>query len=99
MRLAMSKSLWESLSPREQDVLRCIVMGQKRELTCIGLGISGPSYDGKRQNLMEKLGVQTDVDLVWVTLKQGWVAIRPVVSIPMWIGGNRVAEEPIRIEK
>lgn len=59
-------------SEMEILVLRCIVMGQKRELTCVGTGMPGRTYDRHRSAIMRKCDCQTDVDLVWKALRSGW---------------------------
>ena len=59
----------------ELIVLRCIVLGQKRELTCTGTGMPGRTYDRHRSSIMRKCDCQTDVDLVWKALRAGWVSL------------------------
>ena len=58
---------------QEKLVLRCIVMGQKRDLTCTATGMPGWSYDRHRASIMKKCECQTDVDLVWKALRCKWV--------------------------
>ena len=74
------------LNESERLVLRCIVMGQKRDLTCTGTGMAGSTYNRHRSSIMRKCNCQTDVDLVWKALRCGWVSLSATSEIT-WHGG------------
>lgn len=85
-----AKVKWEDLTPDQILVLRCIVFGQKRDLTCIALDMSRQSYSKHRRSLMVKLECQTDVDLTWFAIRHGWVCLSVNETYPVWVGGNSI---------
>lgn len=89
METEQGKALWNKLIPNERTVLSCIVLGQKRDLTCTGLDMNPKAYDRYRNNLTKKLDCQTDVDLTWTAVKHGWVKFKFATRSPVWVGGNR----------
>lgn len=87
--------MWDKLSPKEREVLCCIVLGQKRDLTCTGLDMSTQSYNNHRRNLMKKLDCQTDVDLALVAIRNRWVIVGET-GPAKWVGGNKIIPKWLR---
>jgi two-component system response regulator NreC len=55
---------WEPLTPRENDVLRLIVLGYTNRQAADELGLSVRTVESHRANLMSKLGLKSRVELV-----------------------------------
>jgi two-component system response regulator NreC len=55
---------WEPLTPRENDVLRLIVLGYTNRQAADELGLSVRTVESHRANLMGKLGLKSRVELV-----------------------------------
>tara|TARA_B100001250_G_scaffold400582_1_gene411304 strand:+ start:655 stop:876 length:222 start_codon:yes stop_codon:yes gene_type:complete len=52
----------DQLSPRENEVLKLISKGYKRDEIAQNLHISKLTYDGYRKNIRMKLGIKTQAD-------------------------------------
>lgn len=63
----------EELTPREQDVLRLIVLGYTNRQMGEELSISARTVEGHRSNLSEKIGSRSRADLVRYAREQGLV--------------------------
>jgi DNA-binding NarL/FixJ family response regulator len=61
----------ESLTPREQQVLEHIVMGETNPRIAVALSLSVKTVEWHRTNLMKKLAVHTVADLVRYALRHG----------------------------
>ncbi|MFL1461153.1 response regulator transcription factor [Roseococcus sp. DSY-14] len=59
------------LSPREREVLACLVQGMANKVVAHQLGISPRTVEVHRANLMEKLGAKSLPDLVKIGLAAG----------------------------
>ncbi len=59
------------LSPREREVLACLVQGMANKVVAHQLGISPRTVEVHRANLMEKLGAKSLPDLVRIGLAAG----------------------------
>ena len=59
------------LSPREREVLGCLVQGMANKVVAHHLGISPRTVEVHRANLMEKLGARSLPDLVKIGLAAG----------------------------
>lgn len=59
------------LSPREREVLGCLVQGMANKVVAHHLGISPRTVEVHRANLMEKLGAKSLPDLVRIGLAAG----------------------------
>lgn len=60
-----------ALSPREREVLGCLVQGMANKVVAHNLGISPRTVEVHRANLMEKLGARSLPDLVRIGLAAG----------------------------
>lgn len=67
-RAALADSGLSLLTPRERDVLRGIVSGQRNKRIAAELGISQRTVETHRANLMIKMGVQSVAELVSLAL-------------------------------
>jgi two-component system response regulator NreC len=63
----------EELTPREQDVLKLIVLGYTNRQIGDELSISVRTVEGHRSNLSEKIGARSRVDLVRFAREHGLV--------------------------
>lgn len=61
----------EGLSPREREVLGCLVKGMANKVVAHELGISPRTVEVHRANLMDKLGARSLPDLVRIGLAAG----------------------------
>ena len=68
-------SLFEALSPREQEVLQLIAEGNTNRTTAELMNISVKTVEKHRANLMEKLGVHDLAGLVCVAIKHGLIML------------------------
>ncbi len=66
-----------SLTPREQEILERIVMGETNAEIAVALFVSIKTVQFHRANLMEKLQVHTVADLVRDALRYGLVEMGP----------------------
>ena len=63
----------ESLTPREREILKHIVLGQTNPRIAAALSLSVKTVEWHRTSLMRKLGVHTVADLVRYALRHGLV--------------------------
>jgi DNA-binding NarL/FixJ family response regulator len=61
----------DGLSPREYEVLQCMVDGLKRAEIAARLGVSGNTVRAHVQNLISKLGVHSTLESVALALRSG----------------------------
>ena len=61
----------DGLSPREREVLACLVKGMANKVVAHELGISPRTVEVHRANLMDKLGARSLPDLVRIGLAAG----------------------------
>jgi DNA-binding NarL/FixJ family response regulator len=72
----------EALTPREQEVLRGIVLGHTNLQIAANLSLSVKTVEWHRANLMSKLGVHNIADLVRYALQHGLVESNPQPPAP-----------------
>lgn len=65
----------ESLTRREKEIARLVCEGHGRSAVVEMLGISPRTFDSHRYEVMLKIGVSNEVQLVRVALAAGWVAL------------------------
>ena len=63
LKLAMIGARVERLSRREKEVMQGLVNGQNSRIIAVGLGISEKTVDFHRRNLLQKMQVDTVVEL------------------------------------
>jgi DNA-binding NarL/FixJ family response regulator len=61
------------ITPREQEILRQIVLGRTNPQIAVLLAISIKTVEWHRMNLMKKLDVHNAASLVRCALENGWV--------------------------
>jgi two-component system, LuxR family, response regulator FixJ len=61
----------EPLTPREQDVLGCLMEGASNKEMARQLGISPRTIEVHRARIMEKLGAKNTADLIRVVMSEG----------------------------
>ncbi|MGE5526022.1 MAG: response regulator transcription factor [Rhodospirillaceae bacterium] len=59
------------LTPRERDVMHCVVAGKLNKVTADELGVSIKTVEAHRAQLMKKLGVDSTAELVRMLLEIG----------------------------
>ena len=69
--LTMLRSNYESLTPREQDVLRLVVAGMLNKQIGLKLGISEITVKAHRGKMMQKMKADSLADLVKTALRLG----------------------------
>jgi FixJ family two-component response regulator len=70
-RKADTISRLERLTPRERDVMNCVVAGKLNKVTADELGVSIKTVEAHRSQLMKKLGVDSTAQLVRLLLDIG----------------------------
>jgi two-component system response regulator FixJ len=70
-RRGQAAAMLQGLSPRELDVLRCVVAGKANKVIALELGISPRTVEVHRANLMRKLGAGSLSELVRISLAGG----------------------------
>jgi len=63
----------ESLSDREQEVLRLIALGYSNKDIAAQLDLSVKTIEAHKSNAMKKLGMLSRIDIVRYALLQGWL--------------------------
>lgn len=63
-KIAQARSYLQSLTPRESDVLRCVLTGAMNKQIANHLGIAEKTVKVHRGRLMEKLQAKTVIDLI-----------------------------------
>jgi len=66
----------ERLTPREREVMKCVVAGKLNKVTADELGVSIKTVEAHRSQLMKKLGVDSTAQLVRLLLDLGEEADR-----------------------
>jgi FixJ family two-component response regulator len=64
----LARELWETLTPREQEVCERIVSGSSNKAIGVDLGISVRTVETHRARIMEKLNARSLVDLVQLSM-------------------------------
>lgn len=64
----LARELWETLTPREQEVCERIVSGSSNKMIGSDLGISVRTVETHRARVMEKLNARSLVDLVQLSM-------------------------------
>lgn len=70
-----SSTAWariESASPREKEILGCVLAGNTNREIGVKLGISARTVEVHRLNCFRRLGVKKTVDAVRLALDSGW---------------------------
>jgi DNA-binding NarL/FixJ family response regulator len=67
----MNLDRYESLTSREREVLHFVAEGLTNNEIATRLGIDSQTVETDRSNLMQKLGLYTDADLIRFALRQG----------------------------
>jgi FixJ family two-component response regulator len=65
------RSSYESLTPREQDVMRCVVSGMLNKQIGLQLGISEITVKAHRGKMMQKMKVDSVAELVKTAVRLG----------------------------
>jgi FixJ family two-component response regulator len=65
------RSNYESLTPREQDVMRCVVAGMLNKQIGLKLGISEITVKAHRGKMMQKMKAESLADLVKTAVRLG----------------------------
>ena len=74
--IAVLSSNYESLTPREQDVLRLVVAGMLNKQIGLKLGISEITVKAHRGKMMQKMKAESVADLVKTAVKLGLATAR-----------------------
>ena len=70
------RSNYESLTPREKDVMRCVVAGMLNKQIGMKLGISEITVKAHRGKMMQKMKADSVADLVKTAVRLGLVAAK-----------------------
>ena len=70
------RSNYESLTPREQDVMRCVVAGMLNKQIGMKLGISEITVKAHRGKMMQKMKAESLADLVKTAVRLGLTPAR-----------------------
>ncbi len=70
---ARAATATESLSEREEEVLRLLARGHSNKEAATSLGISVKTVETYRTRMREKLGLRTRMDMVQFAIDQGWL--------------------------
>ena len=65
------RSSYESLTPREQDVMRCVVAGMLNKQIGLKLGISEITVKAHRGKMMQKMNAESVAELVKIAVRLG----------------------------
>ncbi|SDG96593.1 response regulator transcription factor [Propionivibrio dicarboxylicus] len=68
-RRADALRLFETLSPREREVARCVALGEPNKLIAATLAISEKTVHIHRQHVMEKMGIASAAELARLMLR------------------------------
>jgi len=71
--ITAQRSSYESLTPREQDVMRLVVAGMLNKQIALKLGISEITVKAHRGKMMQKMKADSVADLVTTAVKLGLV--------------------------
>lgn len=64
---------YRSLTRRQREVGRCVIVGMGRQEIASELGISPRTVDTHRLAVFAKLGCGTEIELVWRAFEIGWL--------------------------
>jgi DNA-binding NarL/FixJ family response regulator len=67
----MNLDRYENLTSREREVLHFVAEGLTNNEIATRLGIDSQTVETDRSNLMQKLGLYSDADLIRFALRQG----------------------------
>jgi DNA-binding NarL/FixJ family response regulator len=67
----MNLDRYESLTSREREVLHFVAQGLTNNEIATRLGIDSQTVETDRSNLVQKLGLYSDADLIRFALRQG----------------------------
>lgn len=70
-RAAASEDMHEALTPREREILQLVAEGHTSAAIARRLGISPRTVEVHRANLLHKLGLRTQTDLIRYALRRG----------------------------
>lgn len=70
----------EGLTRREKQIAQLVCLGLTRRAIVRLLGIGASTFDTHRHEVMRKLGVRNEVQLLRKALINGWVALDGVVG-------------------
>jgi two-component system response regulator FixJ len=71
MQTKTARDLLALLTPREQDVLACVIRGCTNKITAYELAISPRTVENHRAHIMDKMKASSLSDLVRVALAAG----------------------------
>lgn len=71
--LAIETPVIPGISQTESRVAVAIALGLRRPVVADAFGISPKTYDCHRTHVLKKLGVDNDVMLARLAIKNGWV--------------------------
>jgi len=69
--IATLRSSYESLTPREQEIMRCVVTGMLNKQIGLKLGISEVTVKAHRGKMMQKMRADSLADLVKISVRLG----------------------------
>jgi DNA-binding NarL/FixJ family response regulator len=67
---------YETLTTREREVLHLVAQGETTPAIAERLGVSPRTVETHRTNLMRKLGLRTQTDLIRYALQRGIIALQ-----------------------
>src|SRR5216684_7858166 len=70
-RSAPSEDMHDALTPRERDILQLVAEGHTSAAIAERLGISPRTVEVHRANLLHKLGLRTQTDVIRYALRRG----------------------------
>jgi len=65
------------LSPREMEILRCVIRGMSNKQIATELGISHQTVKNHMTNILDKLSLEDRTQAAVYALRQGWVRMGP----------------------
>ncbi len=74
--IAGLRTSYESLTPREQEIMRCVVAGMLNKQIGLKLGISEVTVKAHRGKVMQKMNAESLADLVRIAVRLGLAPAR-----------------------